>query len=509
MTGTGAGYSIQAAGVLGFTPSGFDGNCIYPDSVFLADLQIQFSSPLVDFSIMFSPEEYACDSSATIRCTASLNGNVVGTSTAVADPPGTWPTGTLRFTSNQPFDSVVIHYAAAPPTGGDWGPIFMADNMRITPATSLIAVDDQYTTASGSQLSVNAASGVLINDLNAAGATVTLMTSPAHGTLSLQSNGSFTYISEKKFAGVDTFTYRDTLNGKNSGTGTVSILVEPGLNGLTASPTTVIGGQDIQGTVSLSANAPDGGVTIQLSTNSKSVTPPSQVLVAAGSSTAVFVVKTSSVSTKSAVTLTATLIGVSKTANVTLYPAAKLVSMLSTPTTLVGGSASTVTISLSGPVPAGSEVISLTSGNPALLVPATVTIPAGKSKATFTLATLPVSKSTTGTISASLFGLKVSETLAVTTPAITSVTISPKSIKGGLFATGTVTLAGKAGPQGDVIQVTSANSSVIVAGTVTVPAGATTATFAISSKAVTSTKTVKITATLGTSSKFATLTLTR
>ncbi|MFN8179016.1 MAG: FlgD immunoglobulin-like domain containing protein [bacterium] len=136
-TATGQGFSIQQANVLGFTPVGFYGYCIYPNSVYAADLLISFSTPLTDFSIMYAPEEYACDSSALMRVTAYLDAALVGTATATADPPGTWPTGTLAFSSLQPFNNVVVHYAAPPPTGGDWGPIFMADNMNVTPAVSV------------------------------------------------------------------------------------------------------------------------------------------------------------------------------------------------------------------------------------------------------------------------------------------------------------------------------------------------------------------------------------
>ncbi len=130
---TGQGFSIQPANSLGFTPVGFSGNCIYPNSVFAADLLVSFSVPLTDFSILYAPEEYACDSSATMRVTAYLNGALVGTATTNAQA-GTWPTETLRFSSAQPFNSVVVHYDAAPVTGGDNGPIFMADNMQVTPA---------------------------------------------------------------------------------------------------------------------------------------------------------------------------------------------------------------------------------------------------------------------------------------------------------------------------------------------------------------------------------------
>jgi hypothetical protein len=130
---TGQGFSVQEANTLGFTPSGFSGYCIYPSSVFAADLQIRFSQTLNNFSILYAPEEYACDSSATMRVTAYLGSTLVGTTTATANPPGTWPSATLGLSSSAGFDNVVIHYDAPPPTGGDWGPIFMADNMLIEP----------------------------------------------------------------------------------------------------------------------------------------------------------------------------------------------------------------------------------------------------------------------------------------------------------------------------------------------------------------------------------------
>ena len=60
-----------------------------------------------------------------------MNGTLVGTATTNAQA-GTWPTETLRFTSAQAFNHVVVHYDAPPSTGGDWGPVFMADNMAVT-----------------------------------------------------------------------------------------------------------------------------------------------------------------------------------------------------------------------------------------------------------------------------------------------------------------------------------------------------------------------------------------
>ncbi len=129
---TGQGFSIQPANTMGFTPAGFSGLCVYPNSVFPADLIVEFTNAtLTDFSIMFAPEEYGCDTSALMRVTAYMNGAYVGTSTATAYPPGTWPTGTLSFSSPQGFNKVVVHYDTPPPCG-DYGPIFMADNMIVT-----------------------------------------------------------------------------------------------------------------------------------------------------------------------------------------------------------------------------------------------------------------------------------------------------------------------------------------------------------------------------------------
>ncbi|MBS1724742.1 MAG: hypothetical protein JSS66_17510 [Armatimonadetes bacterium] len=127
------GYSIQDAGTMGFTPLLFEGNCIYPNSVYRDDLYVSFSVPLSEFSMLYAPQELACGSSATMRVTAYLDGTVVGTRTAVAPGVGTWPTGRLSFESSQPFNRVVVHYDAPPPTGGDYGVIFLADRMAVSP----------------------------------------------------------------------------------------------------------------------------------------------------------------------------------------------------------------------------------------------------------------------------------------------------------------------------------------------------------------------------------------
>jgi hypothetical protein len=134
-TSTGQGFSIQGPGAP-VVPLGFTGRFIYPSSINPADLLISFDQTLTSFSILYSPEEYGCDDSATMRVTAKMNGVFVGSSTKTASNPGTWPVDTLACSFAQGFNSVVVHYDSQPPTCSDWGGIFLADDMRVTPLAS-------------------------------------------------------------------------------------------------------------------------------------------------------------------------------------------------------------------------------------------------------------------------------------------------------------------------------------------------------------------------------------
>ncbi|MEO8513265.1 MAG: T9SS type A sorting domain-containing protein [Ignavibacteria bacterium] len=144
LSATAQGYSIQNANTLGFTPPGFAGRIIYPNSIFLADLLIHFDQPLTEFSIMYACQELGCDDAATMRVTAFMNGSYVGTNTRTATFPGTWPVDTLRCSFPQGFDSVVVHYDHRPPTCQDYGTIFVADNMRVTPVPVSVISENEF-----------------------------------------------------------------------------------------------------------------------------------------------------------------------------------------------------------------------------------------------------------------------------------------------------------------------------------------------------------------------------
>jgi len=141
---TGQGFSIQDYFGNNFVPIGFSGLFISPNSIYASDLLIRFDQTLTDFSIMYAPEEYGCDTSATMRVTAYMSGSFVGTNTKTASNPGTWPVDVLGCSFSQGFDSVVVHYDSHPSTGcSDWGPIFAADNMQVTALNPNVVTEDE------------------------------------------------------------------------------------------------------------------------------------------------------------------------------------------------------------------------------------------------------------------------------------------------------------------------------------------------------------------------------
>ncbi|MBS1708696.1 MAG: hypothetical protein JSS65_08255, partial [Armatimonadetes bacterium] len=100
-------------------------------------------------SIDVAPQELACDTSSFLRISGYNGATLVGT--RVDSAPGadsyTWPGFTLTlfttdlFDPTVLFDRVVVSFESAPSTGGDWGPIFVADNFNAYPIpepTSLV-----------------------------------------------------------------------------------------------------------------------------------------------------------------------------------------------------------------------------------------------------------------------------------------------------------------------------------------------------------------------------------
>jgi hypothetical protein len=97
----------------------------------------------------------------------------------------------------------------------------------------VIAVDDGYTVSSGGSTTVLADRGVLANDRSDPDPTLTAVlgqTQPAHGSVALQSDGSFTYTPDDTgFTGQVSFSYVATgsTTGSDEGTVTLNVVAAP------------------------------------------------------------------------------------------------------------------------------------------------------------------------------------------------------------------------------------------------------------------------------------------
>jgi len=97
--------------------------------------------------------------------------------------------------------------------------------LETTPAP--FAGDDSYATPQSTPLTV-AAPGVLGNDTGNGGALAAAkVTDPAHGALTLQADGGFTYMPETDYVGADSFTYKAHAGTLDSNIATVSLTVNP------------------------------------------------------------------------------------------------------------------------------------------------------------------------------------------------------------------------------------------------------------------------------------------
>jgi unsaturated rhamnogalacturonyl hydrolase len=136
------------------------------------------------------------------------------------------------------------------------------------------------------------------------------------------------------------------------------------IKSLKLNPASVTSGTSSTGTVTLTAAAPAGGATVVLSSNNAASIVGTSVTVAAGETTASFIVNTSSVSATTVATITATYKRTSVSAKLTVNPAAVAPEFSSAnDTTFTVGVAGSFTVTATGsPTPALSETGTLPSG---------------------------------------------------------------------------------------------------------------------------------------------------
>lgn len=390
---------------------------------------------------------------------------------------------TMNTPSDMAFDSKDRIITVGP--DGKGGVIIRRDFVRP------IAVDDKFESKAGENLTVNDP-GVLSNDVTARGATLSLITQPTGGTLTLNAGGGFTYLSTKLAHGPDTFTYRLTAGALTS-TATVTIMRQPRAIGMELSQTRVKGGTQVTARVVMSGPRFETPQNIPVSENSTATAlSKSSVNVLVGQSfSEPFTVFTAAVRTP----VDAVIEGndgddsVEEIAFLKIDPPL-ITSIEAIRTTVVGGAPAEFRLILDAVAPNNGMPISITDNSTAILVPSTAVVPAGLTAGIFSAPTAVVTSSKTATITASSNGVTKSVTIAIVG---VSLALNPTSVVGGLNSTGTITLTSNAIVNSVFFDVTD-NSPATAPdpATAIVPAGTRVGNFNIITAPVTSTRTSTI-----------------
>lgn len=257
-------------------------------------------------------------------------------------------------------------------------------------------------------------------------------------------------------------------------------------------------GENGIGKVTINRPAAVGGAIVNLASSNPIVAVPTQVIVPVGQTEAEFTYSatTSAVVQNTVVTITASRGPVSLSRNVTVLPTTLSVTV--DPFLVVAGTTAQGTVRLGAVAPAGGIVVALSSNTTGVNVPASVTVPAGQSTATFTVSTAPRTTDVVATIRATAGSLSAQTTLNVLAEYpydIIGVQFDQASVMGGMNVTCTVTIDAPAPTAGLVIQVESSNGRVVpVPATITVQNGKVQAVFTINTGRVSRDLSVRVTA---------------
>jgi hypothetical protein len=306
---------------------------------------------------------------------------------------------------------------------------------------------------------------------------------PVPSTLSMPGGFAFTEIPIRMgFVTVPTqVTLSATLNGVTASS--VITLRPPTLNDEPLQPIVrATGGASMSGWVDMEGGGRAGpsGFVVNLSSNSSAATVPATVTIPAGVNGTGFGFQTSAVTQTTTVTITASAGGVSSPWQITLTPSAAPTKFIVRPLATTSGSQGVAI----GPDGVGQDqLMQVASSNPSLAsVPSSVSVSGGSGVGFFDITTAPVNEPTQVLISLSGGGVTLTQplTLYPSLPPLTSISTTPETVIAGQSATGTVRLGGPAPAVGVAVNLSSSQPGIAhVPDSVTIPGGATSATFPI------------------------------
>ena len=210
-----------------------------------------------------------------------------------------------------------------------------------------------------------------------------------------------------------TATITATLSGT---TQSATLTINPPV-AITLNTNTVLGGATVAGIITLATPAPAGGAVVSLrSSDPVVVVPVVGVVVPGGQTMASFSINTITVSAVRTATITASYAGDMGSATLTVNPpgVATLASLALNPTTVVGGTNVTGTVTLTDVAPVLGVNVQLKSSSLFAQVPVSVMVPAGATSANFNIVTVHAATgSQTATITAAYQSGSKSATLTI------------------------------------------------------------------------------------------------
>ncbi len=358
---------------------------------------------------------------------ASIIGGNTSTGTVTLSAPASSNTAITLSSSNP---SVVTTPSSVTVLAGSATATFSATSSTITTSTQVTLTASQGSTQATAVLTVNPSSSSINLSLNptsviggaSSTGTVTLLPAPTSNvTVAIASSNSTVATIPTTLtipAGSTSATFPVTTTSVSAvtnatisvtyqtSTATATLTVDPpiSLTNFTLSSSQVTGGGNESGTVTLSGNAPTGGILVSLISNNTAATVPATVTVYGNSNSATFPITTTGVTANTSVTITATLGSQSLSQTFTIIPP-QLQLFSINPSTCTGGTVVNGTASLDGVAPTGGEIVSVTCNTPGAIQPvANQTIAAGQTSVTFPIQTTWVNEPVTAMVSATVLG---------------------------------------------------------------------------------------------------------
>jgi uncharacterized protein (TIGR03437 family) len=171
---------------------------------------------------------------------------------------------------------------------------------------------------------------------------------------------------------------------------------------LALASSSVVGGNNVGGTVTIADSAPISGATVNLQSSDSIAKAPSFVNIPSGQNSTSFTITTAAVTAAQTVTITATYGSLKQSATLTVNPPASptLTGVAVSPDHVTGGTNATGTVTLGAAAPLGGIAVGLKSSSASAQVPLLFSVPQGATTASFTIQTYHVTSTQTVTITA-------------------------------------------------------------------------------------------------------------